>query len=130
MKECPVCHCQVVSEVKTCPYCGTELEYTTDRTETVYSQQTQQRPIRKLDTSMYDGPVQRPAAYPPPYGNTSAYYNRMPVYPQSSGREEWGYTYENREQKGNGLVGVLVALLGCMIVANVLELIALLLLLK
>ena len=76
----------------------------------------------------------QPVGYPQQYRSGNTYYPQgyppsymwPPVYEERSPAP----IHEKNEQKGNSLIYTLVALLGCMVVANVLELVAILLLLK
>ena len=135
MQQCPTCKCQVGSGIAVCPYCGTQLyvEEMPRPSEGTYIRQS----------SVASASVPPPASASATAGNTTyriPYYSAGvvgnvpvggPVSAELPARYETSiyYSYPDRERNRSASnETVLLALLICMIVVNLFEFIALLVL--
>lgn len=120
MRQCTNCKCQVGSGIAVCPYCGTQLSLvdTTAAAEGTYIRYTGQEPVNG-------------GACAPAYASgDAARGQRLAVeLPVQHGTAVY-YSCSEREKNSGSMETILLVLLICMIVANVFEFIALMLLLR
>lgn len=117
MVQCPKCKCQVGTGIAVCPYCGNQMpiedqKKTRTFSNTYYVPEEQHR--RNLSYS-----------YVPPYPTDPIY---VPGNNWSNRIDYRDGYFSSTKDSRNTLIIVLSVLLVCMVVANICELIALLLL--
>lgn len=119
MVQCPKCKCQVGTGIAVCPYCGNQMPVET-----------------KKQTETFSNTYYTP--HEPPYRKSITYHTYTPVPPTDPiyiTEDRWKnrYSYQDKSYTDgrdgrSTLIVVLSVLLVCMVVANICELIALLLL--